>query len=99
MIYFRPGSRTGCVASCTDLRSWFADLWEARCALVELATGCDVPWKLRSGLNNLFIFSKLKEARSRLYRRQILQVQTRLKALEEIYKIYTYASFGEKNRS
>ena len=28
-------------------------------------------------------------ARSRLYRRQILQVNTRWKALDEIYKIYT----------
>ena len=27
---------------------------------------------VRSGLNNLFIFSKLREARSRLYRRQML---------------------------
>ena len=44
---------------------------------------------LRSGLNNVFIFSKLREARSRLYRRQMLQVNTRLKALDEIYKIYT----------
>ena len=49
-------------------------------------------------MNNLFILSKLREARSRLYRRQILQVNTRLKALDEIYKIYTYASLGEKNR-
>ena len=34
------------------------------------------------------IFGKLWEACSRLYRRQILQVNTRLKALDEIYKIY-----------
>ena len=27
-----------------------------------------------------------------------LQVNTRLKALDKIYKIYTYASLGEKNR-
>ena len=44
--------------------------------------------RLRSGLNNLFIFSKLREARSRLYRRQILQVNIRWKALDEIYKMY-----------
>ena len=43
---------------------------------------------VRSGLNNLFIFSKLREARSRLYRRQILQVNIRWKALDEIYKMY-----------
>ena len=39
-------------------------------------------------MNNLFIFSKLREARSRLYRRQILQVNIRWKALDEIYKMY-----------
>ena len=43
---------------------------------------------VRSGLNNLFIFSKLREARSRLYRRQIVQLNIRWKALDEIYKIY-----------
>ena len=32
--------------------------------------------------------NKLYRARSRLYRRQILQVNTRWKALDEIYKIY-----------
>ena len=39
--------------------------------------------------NFWLIFGNLFEARSRLYRRQILQVNTRLKALDEIYKIYT----------
>ena len=48
---------------------------------------------LRSGLNNFFIFSKLREARSRLYRRQILQVNTRWKALDEIYKIESFTCF------
>ena len=43
---------------------------------------------IRSGLNNLFTFSKLREARSRLYRRQNLQVNIRWKALDEIYKMY-----------
>ena len=33
-----------------------------------------------------------------MYRRQNLKVSTRLKALDEIYKMYTYASLGEKNR-
>ena len=33
-------------------------------------------------------FGKLWEARSRLYRSRILQVNTRLKALDEIHKIY-----------
>ena len=54
--------------------------------------------RLRSGLNNLFIFSKLREARSRLYRRQILQVNIRWKALDEIYKMYMRL-WGEKNRN
>ena len=40
------------------------------------------------------IFGKFLEARSRLYRRQILQVNTRLKALDEIYKIYTLLHLG-----
>ena len=48
----------------------------------------DAAAAVRSGLNNLFIFSKLREARSRLYRRQILQVNIRWKALDEIYKMY-----------
>ena len=43
--------------------------------------------------------SKLFKARSLLHRRQILQENIRWKALDEIYKIYTYASFGEKNRT
>ena len=34
------------------------------------------------------IFSKLWEARSRLYRNESLQVNSRWKALDEIYKIY-----------
>ena len=43
--------------------------------------------------------SKLCRARSLLYRRQILQENIiRWKALDEIYKIYIYASLGEKNR-
>ena len=46
------------------------------------------PWDLRSGLNKLFIFSKLRKARSRLYRRQLLQVNIRWKSLDEIYKMY-----------
>ena len=38
---------------------------------------------LSSGLNDLFIFSKLRQPRSRLYRRQILQINIRWKALDE----------------
>ena len=39
--------------------------------------------------NFWWFFGKLGEARSRLCRRQILQMYTRLKALDEIYKMYT----------
>ena len=44
--------------------------------------------------NFWLIFGKLLEARSRLYRSRILQVNTRLKALGEIYKIYTLLQLG-----
>ena len=44
--------------------------------------------QVKSGLNNLFIFSKLREALARLYRRRILRPTTRWKALDEIYKMY-----------
>ena len=44
------------------------------------------------------ITSTFREARSRLYRRRFSQVNIRWKALDEIYKIYIYASLGEKNR-
>ena len=54
---------------------------------------------LRSGLNNLFMFSKLREARSRMYRRQILQVNIRWKALDEIYKIYMFLHRSDLNIS
>ena len=40
--------------------------------------------------------SELYRARSPLYRRQFLQQNIRWKALDEIYKIYIYASLGEK---
>ena len=47
-----------------------------------------------------FEFSpKLRGARSRLYRRRFLQVNARWKALDEIYKIYIYASYILLHRS
>ena len=49
--------------------------------------------------NVLLIFGKLSEARSRLYQRQILQVTIRLKALDEIYKIYTLLHRSDVNIS
>ena len=39
------------------------------------------------------------QTRSRLYRRQILQVNTRLKALGEIYKIYIPLHLSDLNKS
>ena len=54
---------------------------------------------VRSGLNNLFIFSKLREARSWLYRRQLLQVNIRWKALDEIYKICMHLHRSDLNIS
>ena len=57
----------------------------------------DLSWKVRYRTFPWFFsqMSKLYRARSLLYRRQILQVNIRWKALDEIYKIYTYASFGD----
>ena len=43
--------------------------------------------------------SKLYRARSLLYRRQILQVNTRWKALDEIYKIYIVVHRSDLNIS
>ena len=40
---------------------------------------------------------KLRGARSRLYRSQILQVNTRWKALAEIYTMHSFAPFSNLN--
>ena len=40
---------------------------------------------------------KLREARSRLYRRRFLQVNTRWKALAEIYTMHSFAPFSNLN--
>ena len=40
-------------------------------------------------------FANLWRARSRLYRSQILQVNTRWKALAEIYKMHSFATFSK----
>ena len=49
--------------------------------------------------NLLLMFGKLWGARSRLYRRHFLQANTRLKALDEIYKIYTLLHRSEFENS
>ena len=49
---------------------------------------------LRTPVNNIEYFSpKLREARSRLYRRRSLQVNTRWKALAAIYTMHSFAPF------
>ena len=56
------------------------------------SAGSRAPMFLLTFFSNFWIiFGKLLEARSRLYRSQILQLNTRLKARDAIYKIYTYA--------
>ena len=53
---------------------------------------CRIPAK--DTIEYFWIISpKLRGARSRLYRRQILQVNTRWKALAEIYTIHSFAPF------
>ena len=53
---------------------------------------------LRSEVNSELNFSpKLRGARSRLYRRRFLQVNTRWKALAEIYTIHSFAPFSDLN--
>ena len=50
---------------------------------------------LRSEVNIEFNFPpKLRGARSRLYRRRFLQVNTRWKALAEIYTMHSFAPFS-----
>ena len=43
-------------------------------------------------------FANFWRARSRLYQNEILQEHMRLTAFFKLYKIYIYASLGEKNR-
>ena len=51
--------------------------------------------ELMTRMNNIESFSpKLREARSRLYRRRFLQVNTRWKALAEIYTMHSFAPFS-----
>ena len=53
---------------------------------------------LRSEVNIELNFPlKLREARSRLYRRRFLQVNTRWKALAEIYTMHSFAPFSNLN--
>ena len=53
---------------------------------------------LRSEVNIELNFpSKLRGARSRLYRRRFLQVNTRWKALAEIYTMHSFAPFSNLN--
>ena len=54
--------------------------------------------ELRSEVNIELNFPpKLRGARSRLYRRRFLQVNTRWKALAEIYTMHSFAPFSNLN--
>ena len=54
--------------------------------------------RLRSEVNIELNFPpKLRGARSRLYRRRFLQVNTRWKALAEIYTMHSFAPFSNLN--
>jgi hypothetical protein len=54
--------------------------------------------RLRSEVNSELNFPpKLRGARSRLYRRRFLQVNTRWKALAEIYTMHSFAPFSNLN--
>ena len=55
-------------------------------------------WRVRSEVNFELNFPpKLRGARSRLYRRRFLQVNTRWKALAEIYTMHSFAPFSNLN--
>ena len=59
---------------------------------------CKICSFLRSEVNIELNFpSKLRGARSRLYRRRFLQVNTRWKALAEIYTMHSFAPFSNLN--
>ena len=63
--------------------------------------GVYLSWKVRYRTSLWFVSQmiKLYGARSRLYRRQILQVNIRWKALDEIYKIYMLLHRSDLNIS
>ena len=72
--------------SCPDWRK----AWRPRCACFGRRRKLVTTYVFSNCYSNFWlIFGKLWEARSRLYRSQNLQVNTRLKALDGIYKIYT----------
>ena len=75
-----------------------ADTWRSRDAGEALGTTwelrADGPW-IRSEVNIELNFPpKLRGARSRLYRRRFLQVNSRWKALAEIYTMHSFAPFS-----
>ena len=57
-----------------------------------------ISFALRGEVNIELNFpAKLRGARSRLYRRRFLQVNTRWKALGEIYTMHSFAPFSNLN--
>ena len=69
--------------------------------LIHLCNSLILSWKVRYRTLLWFFsqMSKLYRARSLLYRRQILQVNIRWKALDEIYKIYMFLHRSDLNIS
>ena len=82
-----PSARTARATSRTGNRTRFVAT--TRCAWGSAHAESDTYFFSNFFSNVWLILGKLWEARSRLYRRQVLQVNTRLKALDEICKIYT----------
>ena len=72
----------------------------ARCNIGMLASDFKCPDRGKGKGNFEVPFSRFPEpfrARSRLYRSQILQVNTRWKALVEIYTMHSFAPFSNLN--
>ena len=75
--------------------------WACRCLTSSISRPRHLSWKVRYRTFLWFFIqmSKLYKARSLLYRRQILQVNIRWKALDEIYKIYMLLHRSDLNTS
>ena len=74
--------------SCRSRKSWKNEYLVAIVAVDTAENGPPKVWRNWIIYSFKYNFSKFWDARSRLYRRQILQVNIRWKALDEIYKMY-----------
>ena len=87
-------------AEALEVRRWVEFEREelAEAARVVVPARPRVAEGLRSEVNIELNFPpKLRGARSRLYRRRFLQVNTRWKALAEIYTMHSFAPFSNLN--